>query len=488
MKSKIQIVRDCMNGLHRDAGVLPLANFDTKLEYAQHLIEENFVTGTARSISNMVIQVEQEQAAKYDFSGLSGAAKGTDVQPEETYGAVERLRAHVLYDEDADTYTANPRNAPSFRVGGAVVREMKRSYAHKPHGLGWTINQVCRHFRIGRPEFQFLKTQLGWSHDQDEYTREEHMALDTAALLDDREQRSRWELEQAAKDKARAQDAADAAAYRRYVEPLEKAVALYQPGALNMACEDHTDMVAVMAMPDIHITECEDDMRAKLDGVMGMLARAQEMGVRKLFLAFQGDWFNADTYAGTTTRGTQVTHTDTMRQMVQNAVYMAVEVLRGAMHLFDEVGYGILAGNHDRVLSYAMEAHFDALVPRNKVGTLISIVPGESFALRIGRGLSYFDHGDGGRGKPDILINQARQACWGFLSEIEYEYLTTGHLHHELVRDVMGVRCKQLPAPKGWRKLPHAWEAKMGYHSLHGFDLDIYTGDGRMFATLQERH
>jgi hypothetical protein len=396
-------------------------------------------------------------------------------EPEAFPNMVRKYRRHYALSEGDDGerhyifYAKEP-----FSVPERGIEEMKRAYTNKPEGLGWTINQVCTHFGMGRREFNFLRAQLGWTHDQDEFTREEHLELSTAQLLEDREQRSRWQLLQQAQrqeleviiEKAKRWDHA----VGRYLgETLP---------TLDVATETHTDIyeqLAVFPLADFHI-ESLRDAEAKVESFLE-LTRRVSWDASKAVLVFLGDWFNYDTHARTTTRGTLVGHEnpEDMVRLAYSAARQIIEIAKGA---FAEVTAVVVAGNHDRMQTIGFSIWLEDVI--GTAPQMLQAVGGLELAqVTFGRSVLWFEHGDGGRGKIENIVMKAG-AVFG-RDPNKFHALYTGHLHHSKMVDIAGVLCFQLPAPKTLRK--NDWEEKAGYHSNHGMRADVYCAENGLVGT-----
>lgn len=358
-----------------------------------------------------------------------------------------------------------------FTIHETDIEDMKRGYANKPLGLGFTINQVCKQFGISRKDFMFVKTQLGWSKDQDEFTAEEHLDLSTDQLLEDREQRSRWLLEQEAMK-------------REYVDALEKArkydVAIgryegvkFDSYAPPKHVTDAQDFL-VFPMADFHF-EDEHDARNKVDQACALLDEALEgrTTVPRLLLVFQGDWFNFDTYGKTTTRGT-VVGSEHARYMVNCAYWGAAAILDYVKTKLVNLEVLVVAGNHDRMQTYNLYQWIQARIGKNP-DFLQGPKSMELAMYEFGDIQLLFEHGDGARGNLDRIIQKATD-LYG-VKPGQKRYLYTGHLHHAKFVDQGGVLCFQLTAPKDLLK-QNEYEEKECYVSQRGMKIDAYNAKG----------
>ena len=417
--------------------------------------------GNVRSYSNVLkTMITREQAQ-------------TDEPPAFPNTVRKYSRRYALSEgDDGDRHYIFYSKAP-FSIPELVIEEMKRSYSNKPLGLGWTINQVCKHFCVGRKEFLFVKHQLGWSKDQDEFTGEEHLELSTHQMLEDREQRSRWLLDQEAR---RAEDADIARRARlwdgivAHMDGLE--IGSHKARDLRRGRED---MLAVFPMTDFHFEE-EAGARAKVDHAVSLMKEVHVTGMR-LLLAWMGDWFHYDTFQKGTTRGTAV-GAEAPRRMVNNAYSAANAIIEAAIDIFglENIDTLVVCGNHDRMATFHLAQWLET-----RMGRFPDFQEGpksmELAAYRFGNNMLMFEHGDGANGKMDRIIIKAA-ALYGVEPGVK-RVLYTGHLHHAKMVDVGGVLCLQLMAPKAkdTKHDPEDWESKGCYESMPGMRIDVYNNE-----------
>lgn len=365
-----------------------------------------------------------------------------------------------------------------FTLPERGYEDLKRAYSNRPFGLGWTINKCCKYFGIGRSEFQFIRQQMGWTHDQDEFTTEEHLELSTNQLLDDREQRSRWLLEQE-QNRREVKEAFDKA--QKYDMALGRYLGLkFDQYEVRHVFGRSGASLAVFPMPDFHFEE-EQDARARVEQACSIMDDASSASDR-ILLVFQGDWFNFDTYGRTTTHGTLV-GAEYAEFMVRNAYAAAYAIVQKAFELFVHVDFLIVAGNHDRMQTFGFSVWLEQQFGRTP--DFLDGPPSMELACyRYGSTQLLFEHGDGARGNLDRIIAKAA-GIYGVLPGIR-RYLYTGHLHHAKFVDVGGVLCFQLPAPKlrDTKKPRRGWEEKQCYESQHGMRIDLYSSEMGLVETM----
>lgn len=369
-------------------------------------------------------------------------------------------------------YVFYPRRGRPFGLKRTVVEEMKRAYANKPNGLGYTINQVCKTFRIGRREFEFVKTELGWTHDQDEFTREEHLELTTEQLLNDREQRSRWLLEQAQKQ-AELKELRKYAALGRDLEARNEAVRLalqdYEPPKPPQTMKGMNPKRAfVIPIADFHTNKAGDQLGAD---ALTRLIDGLDLRGADVFMVWLGDLFHVDTPKNTTTRGTpQEVETFDPYMGLKRGYQLGL----GATGLVEaqrpaSVQHIVVSGNHDEMATYHWQITLEALGK--------DVDSQGSDPLKYARWkdeLFLFEHGDGARGDTKTLLLAAHQRFRELLGKTKRTWMWTGHLHHVKQLDVGGSIHHQLPSPAQTDR----WHKKNGYESLAAVQAFEYSERG----------
>ena len=188
-----------------DEGTLPNPRASAQ-DYARHLIDAGET------------DCPQPSAARY----VRMSVQDYDEAPEEDAPSIlSDIQHRSSHDEENDVYSFwPPGNRRPFQIAGSDLRQMKRQYSNPPMGEGLTINALCQAWGLPRDVFKFIARERGWTHDQDEFTSEEHAGQTTAELLRDREMRSRGELHRAAAKQQHAQVKADAAKWRAFHDSI----------------------------------------------------------------------------------------------------------------------------------------------------------------------------------------------------------------------------------------------------------------------------
>lgn len=181
-----------------------------------------------------------------------------------------------------------------------------------------------------------------------------------------------------------------------------------------------------------------------------------------------GDMFHADDSSNRTPASGHALDVDTRYQKVMLAgVRSMVYTIRRMLEKHANVVAMMLPGNHDPhasvALSMCLAAYFES-EPR----VTIDLNPGL---------FKYYRHGDvligahhGHKVKPadlPLLMAVDRAADWG---QTKHRYMFIGHIHHDTVKEVVGVRVESLRTLAG----KDAWHAGMGYRAGRDMRLIVH--------------
>ena len=200
-------------------------------------------------------------------------------------------------------------------------------------------------------------------------------------------------------------------------------------------------------------------------------------------VAVGSDWIHVDGLTSSTTRGTPQHIDGTPLELLITGAELAREHL-DILATVAPVHVVLMAGNHDRTSAHALLLYLRAAYEHSDRVTVSA-----DHALRnyqeIGNTLACFTHGD--TCKPEKLgavMSKERREMWG---RSRHHVAFGGHLHHQRVREVGGVRHFQLPSLAA----PDAWHAGAGYVTsspgLMGVLIDMEDGPvGTIFAPVRE--
>lgn len=260
------------------------------------------------------------------------------------------------------------------------------------------------------------------------------------------------------------------------------AIALRKP-AKNKAIAVNADLMQAVVIADPHLGKyaygpetgwADYDLhigcRLVRDAAGELLAWGDERkpAVRYVFLL--GDILHYDTPHGTTTGGTPQDRDTRLSKMLEDAASTLIGVIERSA-LTAETRVVSVAGNHDRVLSVAMQQILAAYF-RNAKGVSVDTTALHRKYVEWGKCLIGLTHGDTARKRLPSLMQVERKEAWGRSICREWHH---GHLHRE-AKDVTeaSVTIREHLAicpPDGW----HSVEGYVG--APRGMDAFVYSAE-----------
>ena len=189
-------------------------------------------------------------------------------------------------------------------------------------------------------------------------------------------------------------------------------------------------------------------------------------------VAFLGDFFHYDGEVPETPHGKHKLDADSRYQKMIRAGRRAIQTVIGlAADWHDEVLVIFEPGNHDPHTMTIMSEMFAAVYEANPRIT-IDTTPSVYHYFQFGKNLVGTHHGD--LTKPErlpLIMAHDRPEAWGSST---YRTWWTGHLHHDMRRDIEGVRVER------FRVLPpaDAWAHNRGYRSIRDMQALVLHADG----------
>lgn len=177
-------------------------------------------------------------------------------------------------------------------------------------------------------------------------------------------------------------------------------------------------------------------------------------------IALLGDFLHYDSFTPVTPANRNQLDADSRYpKMVRVAIRMVRYVIERALKRHSQVTVIVEIGNHDPATAIFV-AECLANIYEREPRIVIDTSPRHFHYFRFGKNLVGTHHGHGV--KMDMLpliMATDRPQDWG---ATEYRYVWTGHIHHDSVKDVQGVRVES------FRVLPptDAWAANAGYRSM----------------------
>ena len=251
--------------------------------------------------------------------------------------------------------------------------------------------------------------------------------------------------------------------YDKTAEVLEIDVADLHCGLLSWAFETGSD------------DDCQKTADRFLAGIYDIAERCQNKQLSKIYFCTLGDILNADTFAGTTTKGTQ----QDMDLRIHNAIDVAFHTMQAAIVILSQLGvpmeYIYTCGNHDNVTGYCVAKMLEVANKDNEI--IFNITPNPQKAIHFGNVLVGLTHGEMPKyNKGTWLINDYRRE----FGESYFVEEHCGHVHHEEAKEYNGIMVRSVLAQCG----NSYWEHKMGYRSNRGIMCFVWNPETGLRETM----
>jgi hypothetical protein len=384
-----------------------------------------------------------------------------------------------VYNGDSDTYITFLKCRPKpLVVSGNKFRSMKKAYSDWD-GNPATINEICRRFAIPRDQFMELKSVHGWTHEAEPFTREEVMVREVDDLVDDAFQQRRQAVGEGFEKKRWHQIKTDAEKWNNleqsFILPLQDQVAAlvpaYAPPRINLKTAKNPFAI-VTSGGELHyggsgwILETGEEFTREeaaerlIRTRQTMLEEVADRGrPEKFYYAIGHDFLAIDTDLGTTTAGTPQDTDGTAARIVSEGFDLALQDVDSLRQVAPVVIVSV-PGNHDRLLTVALLKAMQAAY-RNESDVIITFSAKSRTYDAYGDTLLGFAHGDGALKPEKYMATMAKEApaLW---ADTVYRAFFTGHLHSEVVRELVGGTHYQMPSLRG----------KDRYHERNGYLAD----------------
>lgn len=374
-----------------------------------------------RSAVERFDELEAEAESCQECGALPPGHRCIDHEPEDplvamtTYGtnaqreAAEQLIAHGSVQAAAEALDTSPEKLRATL--GELHRTSARrgwSPAHdmiKPVPPGFHVKGVSTYYRNGEARGQWVKSKVDEQHKVE-------ALLDALSGLADQ-----W------KGKA------DPSVLAPLDEPLDDDLLCVYPMG-----DPHLGMYAwglETGGRDFDLAIAERNLCAAVDRLVARAPRAKQALIINL-----GDFFHADSTAGTTTKGTRVDTDTRWGKVLRVGIRAMRRCIDQALLKHESVRVICEIGNHDDhssvMLALALEQFYER-EPRVEIDTS----PAKLHWFRFGQNLIAVTHGDTLK-MADMPLTMAcdRKRDWG---ETEYRYAYTGHVHHDSLKEYPGV-------------------------------------------------
>jgi hypothetical protein len=451
---------------------------------AQRLQDSNPEIVIGRDFWRANAKYPEKMIAKYwsrfkSFLEDAGCRLEVSEAPKEEDLSVED--ANLIYDEkytynkETDTYiTFLDRCKVRIQLSGSQHRAMKDAYSNWS-GKPETINEICRTFGMRRDWFIEYKSVHGWTHDSEPVTTEELLTRNEDDMVEDILQKKKQSLYKAFEKKKWRMIQADHEKWQNFdqnvYQPLlahvQKNLPKYVAPSLNLGKSD--EPFAVVLSPfDLHYgkhgwedetgssysrQEAKDllfDHTTQLGKLIARFGKPE-----KIICGSGSDWLHIDNPQGGTTRGTPQDCDGTYSQILIEGSELAhdhVEMLRQIA----PVEWFPVPGNHDRSSAMTIMLYLQAIYAKSKDVKVVVNPKRRQYTL-YGDSLLGFSHGDSVKvGDAHAVMTKEAADLW---SQSNYQYWFTGHLHHEVIREIHGLTTIQLKSLSGMDR----------FHSNNGY-------------------
>lgn len=177
----------------------------------------------------------------------------------------------------------------------------------------------------------------------------------------------------------------------------------------------------------------------------------------RIIIAVGSDWFHVDG-PGPEARTTRGTPQD-VDGLPLEIMLTGCELQREHIDILSQVApvtVVLMSGNHDRMNSHALLLYLSAAYEKND---RVEVVKEHTMRVyqQVGQTLVCFTHGDTAKVKDlGTIMSVERRKEWG---DTRHHIAIGGHLHHQRVQEIGGVRHYLLPSLAG----TDAWHAGQGY-------------------------
>ena len=418
---------------------------------------------------------------------------GGEIEKDELTGDWVQNDKYV-YNGESDTYITFLKCRPKpLVISGTKFRSMKKSYSDWD-GKPATINEICRRFAIPRDQFMELKAVHGWTHEAEPFTREEVMSREVDDLANDAFQQRRQSVWEGFEKKRWHQTKIDAEKWNNleqsFIAPLQDHLSSLLPEytlpVFNLKTA-RNPFAVVTSAGELHYGGSgwvlESGENYSREEAADRLSYAREIFLEEVadrgrperfYYAVGHDFFTVDNDHQSTTKGTSQEVDGTAAQILAEGIDLALKDIDILRSVAPVIIAGV-PGNHDRLLTIALLKCLETAY-RTSEDVVVNFSAKTRCYYAYGDTLLGFAHGDGALKPSDYMATMAKEApaLW---ADTVYRAFFTGHLHSEVVRELVGGTHYQMPSLRGRDK----WHERQGY--LSDAALASYVVDRRRGIT-----
>ena len=372
-------------------------------------------------------------------------------------------------DDAGDKYiiTSGQR---SLELPKDTLREIKALYCGD---TPLTINQVCRKLNIPRRDFHLIKTAFNITHDDVPYIDDDlDQPIDELVSQTIEQKKHQYFI------KLQQQEIVD---LKREVEQYRKRD--YQLTRLHeLVMADMADFSTTYTPPkppprkkgslmlevpivDLHLgklawaPESGENYDYKIADkrfmyVVNEIAARADGGYEKVVMPIGNDFFNFDTWEGTTSLGTRQDNDLRWQKLFVKGTRMLIK----AIDTFSQIApveVMLVPGNHDKMTSFYAIEHLGAWY-KNSDSVQVNTSPAARKYVEFGSCLIGFTHGDKEKKRLQGIMQVEAAEAWG---RTKYREFHAAHFHSEKVNEGAGIILRNLSSITG----TDAWHYESGY-------------------------
>ena len=249
-------------------------------------------------------------------------------------------------------------------------------------------------------------------------------------------------------------------------ELAERIQELAEPFWTECEAADISDRHLLIPLFDLHMgMNTAEDYEESLNETL----RTLEFNYKSVLIVMGGDYFHADNFNSTTTRGTQLETVDIPEAWEQGGKYIE-PIIQKALETSPDVRFTYLKGNHAETIDWTFSKYIEAKYPQMASDTRVK----ERKCYMVGDNAILIHHGDK-QSKTKSLTELFATEFPDEWSKAKHREVLTGHRHFEQVVNHGGLVHRQVPT----RAKTDNWHENNGYTTSNKvFHLYEYADDG----------
>jgi predicted phosphodiesterase len=385
------------------------------------------------------------------------------------------FKGNYVYNENTDTYIVFlDRAGKRLSFSGPQMKNMKTAYSNWD-GQPETINGMCRTFGIRRDWFIELKSVMGWTHDSEPFTEEEVLDRPEDDMVQDILQMRKQSLFRKT-EKAKWQETArnaekwvnfDQNVFLPLISHIQANLPKHRAPMLNIRASK-MKFAAVVAPFDLHYgkygwTDETGEGYSRKEARELLLHHSNEQAKyfstfgkpEKIIVASASDYFHVDNQWHETTSGTRQDTDGTRAQILIEGCELAHEHAEMMAQIAPIEWLGV-AGNHDQDSALTVMLYLRAMYHKDK-RVKVDVSPSLQRCTQYGNSALAFFHGHGVKvNAMQAVLSKRFRTIW---RQTDRQYVFSGHLHHEVVREIDGIKHYQVSSLSGHDR----WHANNGH-------------------------